>query len=77
MEVNICEFYHADTDNCGLAQHYEPERDFSEEELAVCKHVGCTYGRYKTAEIYLGEYQPNEMIDENGNVNWRLAFSMP
>lgn len=26
---------------------------------------------------YLGEHQANEMFDEYGNVNWRLAFSMP
>ena len=59
--VNICSNYHAEDNTCGLDDD-------------ACRHTECLFGNYKELPIL---YEPTVMNDEYGNINWRLAFSMP
>ena len=82
-DICICKHYHAEDDTCGF--EIDMMKKFGEyldllfiEESKTCNHVECIHGNY--VEL-LPPQQPdgfdNIMIDRYGNVNWRLAFSMP
>ena len=91
-EICTCKHYHEEDGTCawledstGVMGYYE---DFVIiEEAELCNHVECFHSCYITAEDM---QQPDGfdgfdgfggfdgmLLDRFGNVNWRLAFSMP
>ena len=75
-----CGCYHAESNTCGM-------------DLLVCAETACPYGKYVEAPdpaycrcVPFLFPDPNDpvfggkmvsMFDEDGNVNWRLAFALP
>jgi len=67
----ICRFYHSEDNACGFNKSLDCHEDDD-----ICVGPECSHNSYKEATYQYG-YEPNVMIDEHGNINWRLAFRMP
>ena len=63
MAENICHNYHAEDDTCGITS--EPDKE-------VCQKAACLFGNFIEPSPFYGE--ENEMMHENGEINWPLAF---
>lgn len=82
-EICMCKHYHEEDGACGwfvdLALEMGIPMEFLRiEEPVICNRAECTYELYITAEDII---QPDgfdgQLVDAEGNVNWRLAFRMP
>ena len=69
-----CGCYRAESNTCGM-------------DLLICAETACPYGKYVEAPDppyhhgrspwfwFMGKKVM--LVDEDGNVNWRLAFALP